>query len=105
MNGVTQRDPVDFRKETKMLAAKIITFLLIVGGLWLVVKYLVFPRLPEEQPISEHVKILEDKLETLQKMREELESVKQEKDVTSEIKEIDAEIFALGEEIKRIEDA
>jgi len=88
-----------------MLAAKIITFLLIVGGLWLVVKYLIFPRLPEEQPIPEHVKILEDKLEKLQEMREEYDSVKMEKDVTSQIKAIDDEIESLIQEIKTIENA
>lgn len=88
-----------------MLAAKIITFLLIVGGLWLAVKYLIFPRLPEEQPVPEHVTVLENKLELLQEMRDEYESVKMERDVSGQIKEIDGEIEELIEQIKNIENA
>ena len=105
MIGVTISDPNNFERRQKMLAAKIITLLLLIGGAWLVVKYLIFPRLPEEQPIPEHLKILEGKLEKLQEMRDEYESVKMEKDVTGQMKEIDSEIENLIEEIKNIENA
>lgn len=86
-----------------MFAAKIIGILILIGALWMVVKYLIFPRLPDDKNLPEHIKILEDKLEKLQEMKEELECAKEEKEVTREMKILDSEIEDLIKEIKRIE--
>ena len=88
-----------------MFAAKIIGILLLVGALWMVVKYLIFPRLPESQKVPEHVDILEEKLERLASLKEELECATEEKEVTKETKQLDREIEELIKEIKDIENA
>ena len=81
-----------------MFAAKLIGILIVIGGLWMVVKYLIFPRLPDDKNLPEGVQILQEKLEKLQEMKEE-------KEVTGQMKEIDDEIEELIKEIKRIENA
>ena len=78
---------------------------MLVGACWLIVKYLIFPRLPEEQKVPEHEEILEEKLDRLTALREELECAKEEKEVTEETKRLDGEIEDLIKEIKRIENA
>jgi hypothetical protein len=88
-----------------MFAAKIIGILLLVGALWMIVKYLIFPKLPESQKVPEHIEILEEKLERLTALKEELECAKEEKEVTEEMIDLDGEIEVLIEEIKRIENA
>lgn len=88
-----------------MFAAKIIGILLLVGACWLVVKYIIFPRLPDDKNLPEGVQILQEKLEKLQVLKEEYEAALEEKEVTGEMKEIDEEIDELIKEIKRIENA
>ena len=88
-----------------MFAAKIIGILLLVGAGWLVVKYLIFPRLPDDKNLPEGVQILQEKLDKLNLMREEYEAALEEKEVTGKMKEIDEEIDRVLEEIKNIENA
>jgi len=88
-----------------MFAAKIIGILILIGACWLVVKYIIFPRLPDDKNLPEGVQILQEKLAKLQEMKEEYEAALEEKEVTGQMKEIDEEIDELIKEIKRIENA
>lgn len=88
-----------------MFAQGIILILLIIGFCWGVWRLIIFPRLPEEQEVPEHIEILEEKLEKLQMLKEELECAKEEKEVTEELKNLDGDIEDLIKEIKRIENA
>ena len=88
-----------------MFAAKIIGILILIGACWLVVKYLIFPRLPDDKNLPEGINILNNKLELLKEMREEYEAAVEEKNVTGQIKAINEEIDEILREIKRIENA
>ena len=81
----------------------ILTFLILLGGCFLVWKFVISPRIPDEPNEPDHMKILEDKLEKLEEIRAEYESVREEKEVTTQLKEIDEDIENILREIKNIE--
>ena len=86
-----------------MWAQAVVSFLLLLLGLWLVWKYIIEPRIPNEPKKAEYVKILEDKLEKFQEMRAEYDSVKMERDVTARLKALDEEIEQVIREIRETE--
>lgn len=88
-----------------MFAQGIIFLLVAVGFAYLVYKFIIEPRLPDDKNLPEGVQILQEKLDKLNLMREEYEAAIEEKEVTEKMKEIDEEIARVIGEIKNIENA
>ncbi len=88
-----------------MLFQAIFTILILLGACYAIWKFLIEPRLPdnEDQEQPEHLKILNKKLEELEKLRDEYENVKTEREVTEQLKDLDTQIDLLIKEIRKIE--